>query len=371
MNDHEAPEPDVLVQTALRLLPVPEHEPDFWSRLDVALDAEPPKGGAGSTEDGVDAARGGALVAAAGATGPRTDEVPVVELVPTPVPGVVPAAMRRPSNVVLSVLAVAAAIAVVVAGASLVRSRTDDGVGEEEAASTEEADAEPGAPEGLVAPDGEPAAAVVVDWINAVAAGEMEEAWSLLGPRSQTDWGSFDAFAGERTALAEGYGAWRVSDPEVIVTPLDEDGDEALVVVTLVGTVPQEGSTHLRADAFPVRLVGDRGVLELYDSAGVMEIVVPDDVGTDGSLPVMAPTEEIVLVVPGGVVPILRLGDGPVLVCGEAPGSELTPLEGTTGQRCGYSPPDGLPAGDQALLAAFTSGDGLSVTAHGAPFTVR
>jgi hypothetical protein len=379
VTDHDPIEPDPLVETALRLLPVPDHEPDFWARVEEALDAAPPKRSATAEKrpaasGGPGAAGKGALTAAAAAAvsagRPRTAALPALELVPGPVPGVVPAAMRRPSNVVLSAIAVVAAIAVLVAGATLVRSRTDDGLSDE-AASTEPAGAPSAAPEGLVAPSDEPAAAIVVDWINAVAAGEMEEAWSLLGPRSQTDWGSFDAFASEATGLAEGYGAWRVSAPEILVTPLGEDGDEGLVVVTLVGAVPQEGTTRVRADAFPVRLVGERGVLELYDSAGVMEIVVPDDVGADGALPVLDPSEEIVLVVPGGVVPVLRLGDGPVVVCGEAPGTQLTPLEGTPGQRCGYSPPGGLPAGDQVLLAAFTSPDGSSVTAHGAPFTVR
>lgn len=378
----ERPEPDVVVETALRLLPVPDHEPGFWARLGTALDVEPDRSAARTSATALrspgEEGRSGpgeepGRARPVGPGDPDAAPAPVVQLQPTPVVGVVPPAMHRRSNVVLSALAVAAAVAVVVAGASLVRSRTDDGGPNEETASNEVADGTPDAAgEVFAAPADEPAAAVVVDWINAVAAGEAEDAWALLGPRSQADWGSFDAFAAERTRLAEGYGAWRVADPEVIVTALGGEGEEQLVVVMLVGAVPQEGTTRMRADAFPVRLAGDRGVLELYDSAGVMEVVVPDDVGADGSLPVLDPAEEIVLVVPGDVsAPVLRLGDGPVLVCGEAPGTELTPLGGTSGQRCGYAPAEGLPPGDHVLLAAFTSVDGRSVTAHAAAFTVR
>src|SRR5690606_16691677 len=107
VSDHDPIEPDVLVQTALRLLPVPDHEPDFWTRLEEALDAEAvpvsrnvEEGSAALEEKPGHPGPGGPGPDAAGA--PRTDEVPVVELVPAPVPGVVPAAMRRPSNLVLS-----------------------------------------------------------------------------------------------------------------------------------------------------------------------------------------------------------------------------------------------------------------------------
>ena len=34
--------PDAVVRTALQLLPIPAHPDDFWTRLDAALDAEPP-----------------------------------------------------------------------------------------------------------------------------------------------------------------------------------------------------------------------------------------------------------------------------------------------------------------------------------------
>ncbi|MGV3759939.1 MAG: hypothetical protein ACO1PW_10435 [Actinomycetota bacterium] len=383
-TDHEPIEPDVLVQTALRLLPVPDHEPDFWARLEAALDAEPAPSIAGrqaKVEEG-QAASGekpghprpggpdadGPDAAGRGASRPME----VIELVPGPVPGVVPVAMRRTSNLVLSVLAVAAAIAVVVAGASLVRSRVDDDPFEDETAAEAEGDASTTAGEAATfsAPADEPAAAAVVAWIDAIAAGEMEAAWELLGPESQAYWGSFEAFAAERTGFAEGYGAWRVADPTFLVTPLEGTSEE-LVLVTLVGAVPQEGTTIHRADTFPVLLGGEVALLEPHGSAGVMEIVVPDDPAEDGTPASVGTDEELVLVVPEGVsAPVLRVDDGEPVVCGQPPGTELTDLEGTPARRCGYAPEGGLPSGEHVLVAAFTSPDGTSVTAHSVAFRV-
>lgn len=361
MTDDEPIEPDVLIQTALRLLPVPDHEPDFWARLEQALDAEPRRSIA-HTSSGDEQGS---------ATG-TTDVVPVVEVVPSPVAGVVPAAMRRRSNLVLSGLAVAAAVAVVVAGASLVRSRVEDDPLDDE--SPAEADDDAGSTSAgaapLAAPADEPAAAAVVEWIDAVAAGEMEAAWELLGPESQTYWGSFGDFAAEHTRFAERYGAWRVADPRFLLTPL-ESASGQLVLVTLVGAVPQEGTASPWTDTFPVRTSGDAAVLELHASAGVMEIVVPEDPAEDGTPASMAADEALVLVVPDGVpAPVLRIDDGPVLVCGESPGTELTDLEGTPARRCQLSPAAGLRAGDHVLIAAVTSADGTSVTAQSATFTV-
>ena len=386
---HERPDPDVVVETALRLLPVPDHEPAFWARLEAALDAEPtpraarPLVGAPATEAGAPGAEGEPRRASRGPVGPAAApaSVPVVELAPTPVPGMVPAAMRRRSNLVLSALAVAAALAVVVAGASLVRSRTADDPATEEVADAPPEGVESEGPEATEPPIAaalgsqadDPAVGVVVEWVQALAAGDVDAAWGLLGPASQAHWGTSSGFEAERSALAEGYGAWAAATPElVLVTPLEGAGDGDLVVVTLVGPVEQEGAVATRADAFPVRLDGDAGLIELYASAGVMEIVVPEDAAPDGARPPMAPGDEIVLVVPGGVEPpLLRLDDGEVLVCGEAAGTELTDLDGASGQRCGFAPPEGLPPGDHVLTAVFASPDGRLVTAHSARFSVR
>ena len=82
------------------------------------------------------------------------------------------------------------------------------------------------------------------------------------------------------TDLAEGYGAWSAAEPDdVLVTPVAADDDGTIAVVTLVGTVEQEGTTQARADAFPVRIVDGDVVLEPFASAGDLEVVIPEPAG--------------------------------------------------------------------------------------------
>ena len=368
MTDELVPA-DPVVRTALQLLPVPDHDDAFWARLDATLAQEPAPGVA--RREPLRAVAPGRAADRAG-TSRQPTTVPLVELEARPAHGVVPPAMRRRSNVVLSAIAVAAAVVVVVAGTSLVRSRTGDD------ADTDAADAPEATVEGettssvstLTAPDDEPAVAAVVAWVNALAGGDMEAAWDALGPASQAHWGSMSAFAAERSGLAEGFGAWSTGTPDdVVLTSLRTTGDDELVVVTLIGTVDQEGSRVSRADAFPVRLTGEDAVIELYAYAGELEIVVPEPADQGHARPTVASGDELVVVVPEGVpAPVLRLDDGEILVCGEAPGTELTVLEGASGQRCGYAPEGGIPAGERVLTVAFSTPDGRSVTARSVRF---
>lgn len=369
MSDTEGPGPDRVVETALRLLPVPDHGPDFWSRVEASLSAEPDRSRRAAAAD--------PTVAAPPPTNEEpareeTGQVPAVVLEPVPL-GVVPAAMRRPSNLVLSVLAVAAAVAVVVAGSALVRSRAADDTPDEDVAAPTATDAVDGSTSAppvatLTAPEGEDEAVVVVDWVRALAEGDTEAAWELLGPSSQAHWGSLDAFAAERTAFAEGYGAWAsATADQVIVTPLVEG---SLAVVTLVGTVEQEGTSQVRADAFPVREVGGELRVELYGSAGAIEIVVPADPDADGRPSTLAVGDELIVVSPEEAeAPVLRVDDATPVTCGEAADTSLTLLDTTSGQRCAYQP-GSLGAGDHVLTVAVWSGDGTSVTAYAVRFAV-
>jgi hypothetical protein len=284
--------------------------------------------------------------------------------------------MRRRSNVVLSAIAVAAAIAVVVAGTSLVRSRTGDDAATDvaeapEETNTSEAPASSSSISTLAAPDDEPAVAAVVAWVNALGQGDVDAAWSALGPASQAHWGSRSSFAAERSGLAEGYGAWSTVEPEeILLTPLASSGDGELVVVTLVGSIEQEGTEVARADAFPVRIVDGEAEVELFAFAGELEVVVPEPVPEGGTRPVVATDDELVVVVPSDAdAPVIRLDDGEVLVCGEAPGTRLTPLEGSAGRRCGYTPKGGIPKGQRVLTVAFWSTDGAEVSAESVRFT--
>ena len=47
------------------------------------------------------------------------------------------------------------------------------------------------------------------------------------------------------TDLAEGYGAWSAAEPDdVLVTPVAAGDEGTIAVVTLVGTVEQEGTAQ-------------------------------------------------------------------------------------------------------------------------------
>jgi hypothetical protein len=370
-----AVEDDPFVRTALQLLPVPAHEDDFWTRLDAALDAEPSR----------------ARSDLAGRTPPLTEPVDVagdpapepalrvVELEPDRPLGLVPPGVRRRSNVVLSAVAVAAAVVVVVAGTSLVRERSLDPAPTDSAAAPSETTADPAVTATstttsvttLASPrGGDLPTEAVLAWVAALGSGDLDAAWDAMGPASQAHFGSQSAFEAEGSGLAEGYGAWSAAEPDVVhVTSLTASGDGEVVVVTLVGTVEQEGSPNHRADAFPVRVVGGEAHIEPFAFAGEVEIVVPEGVPDGGERPVVASDDALVVVVPRGVEdPVIRLDDGPVLTCGEAEGTELTELEDAPGQRCVYRPEGGIDPGDRVLTVAFLSTDGTGISAQSVRF---
>ena len=354
--------PDPYVRTALQLLPVPSHGDDFWEALSLALDAEP---GPAMAEQPV----------------PVDPPAPtaVVELVPTRALGLVPPGVRRRSNVVLSAVAVAAAVMVVVAVTTLVRDRSDTTAERE----TELADAAGEDPQDVqltststslttqTGPNSrELPTTAVLAWVGALSSGDIDSAWTAIGPASQDYWGSKAAFNAERSGLAEGYGAWSATTPdEVHITSLTASGDGEVVVVTLVGTVDQEGTRQRRADAFPVRVVHGEARLEPFAFAGELEIVVPAPVTDGGTRPIVQVDDELVVVVPRGVeAPVIRLDDGETLVCGQAEGTELTELEEAPGQRCSYQPEGGIAPGVRVLTVAFLSPDGTGISAEAVLF---
>jgi hypothetical protein len=303
----------------------------------------------------------------------------VVDLEPDPALALVPVGIRRRSNVVLSAIAVAATIVVVIAGTTLVRDRTGGGADTADVADAPDdtTDARMASTSSSVpttssltsGADAAPADAVLA-WVDALAAGDTHTAWSAMGPASQSHFGSESAFADEGSALAEGYGAWSAATPDdILVTSLVASGDGEVVVVTLVGTVEQEGTRQHRADAFPVRVVHGVASLEPFAFAGEVEIVVPEPVPEGGTRPLVHADDELVVVVPRGVdAPMIRLDDGQTLVCGEAEGTELRELEGTPGQRCTYRPEGGIDPGDRVLTVGFLSTDGTGISAESVLF---
>lgn len=374
-----AVEDDPFVRTALQLLPVPAHEDDFWARLGTALDAEPAPTRSASAPVAV--APAPTRTEAADVDTPTAPDpaLRVVELEPARPLGLVPPGVRRRSNVVLSAVAVAAAVVVVVAGTSLVRERSLDPAPTDDAAAPAETTADPAitatstttSVTTLADPrGGDLPTEAVLTWLGALGTGDLDAAWDAMGPASQAHWGSQSAFEAEGSGLAEGYGAWSAAEPDAVhVTSLTASGDGEVVVVTLVGTVQQEGSANHRADAFPVRVVGGEAHIEPFAFAGELEIVVPEGVPDGGERPVVHSDDALVVVVPRGVEdPVIRLDDGPVLTCGEAEGTELTELEDTPGQRCEYRPDGGIDPGDRVLTVAFLSADGTGISAQSVLF---
>jgi hypothetical protein len=101
-------------------------------------------------------------------------------------------------------------------------------------------------------------------FVEAIAAQDYDDAWDLLGPRSQETLGAREALEEQGTTLTEGWGAWARSPDALIfssgpLTDIDEDHPHGLYVVTFTGTVTQEGTTEQRTIAVPAWVEHDAG----------------------------------------------------------------------------------------------------------------
>ena len=371
MSDDLPVDDDPVVRTALQRLPVPPHHDDFWARLDHRLAADRPE-----------RPRRAAPLGSGDPTPPDDLDEPgagVVDLAAAPSLAAVPPVLRRRSNAALLMAAAAAAVIAVVAGTTLIRQHGGVELDTSESAQPQPEIAEgtsttsaAAPPAGAAADDVDASSDAVLRWVAALGEADGEAAWAALGPASRDELGSRATFDDRLSALAEGYGSWSATTPErILVTPLGTQGGDTLVIVTLVGEVAPEGMPERRADAFPVRIVEGVAQLEPFADAGSIELVVPEPQvvppGGDGPL---VEGDELVVVVPDGAgAPILRLDDAAPIVCGEAAGSELTPLDGLAGQRCSYRPEGGIAAGPRLLTVALASADGARITATSVLFS--
>lgn len=269
---------------------------------------------------------------------------------------VVPEAMRHQrSNIALAVVAVAAVALVAFAGSSLVRSRTDGGAPESiEAANTAfRADS-------LAAGSNDPAARAVFTWIGQLADGNTDGAWTSLGPASQQGIGGRAAFDGQFDALADSYGAWSGVQPAaLLVTPLAASDEGTVTIVTLIG----EAGGVLRTDAIPVRIAGGVATIEAFADAGQIGLETP--ASSEGAQVGLG--DELSVLVPDDVTPVIRLDQGPTQRCGDAPGTSLDDAGGGR-QRCTYIPEGGIQAGGRVLTVGFTAPDGPEVSARSVRF---
>jgi hypothetical protein len=270
---------------------------------------------------------------------------------------VVPQAMRHRSNVAVAVLAVAAVAVVAFAGSTLVRSRSGGGAAE----TAIEAEDTAFRADSLAAGSTDPAAKAVLAWVGRLGDGDIEASWAALGAASQQALGGRSRFDDRFDALAAEWGAWASAQPDaLLITPVTASDEGTVSVVTLIGTVGGDQ----RADAFPVRISAGVAKVEAFADAGKIGLESPDssqgaEVGTD---------DELSVVVPGGVTPIVRLDQGPVQRCGEAAGTSLETTDGGDHQRCTYSPQGGMDEGGRVLTVAFTSRDGQGVSARSVRF---
>ena len=358
-------EPDHVTQTALRLLPIPPHGETFWDDLERAIDARP-------------AATGPVFVLPERTDQQRGLERVEIERAIDDALALVPPALRRRSNAVVLAAAAAAVVMVVFAGSSLVRERTDDD--QVLLASTGAATGASGALNALV-DEAHPASSTpvtlsakheaastdaVAAWVDAVHAGDAEDAWLAMGPASQDHFGSQAAFGEQLAELDRGLGDWSEVDlNDVLVTPVLSSDEGTVAVVTLVGTTETLGESQPEAQAFPVRILDGVVVLEPFAPAGELELVVPEPLSESGTRDPVEHGDELVIVVPQGVeAPILRLDDGDTVVCGEAEGTELRAMDDLPMQRCSYLPTAGIASGEHTLTVAFLGADGLSISAE-------
>ena len=138
-----------------------------------------------------------------------------------------PRSLRRRSNVVLSMVAVFAAVAVVVAGSTLVRQRS---TAPSNAANRGQRGRNAGVPTAAATTTGEEAAATttaVLAWGSAMAAGDADRAWELLGPASQAHFGARSGFAAQHGTADAAYARWstaKADDAVVMTVPAGGSG---------------------------------------------------------------------------------------------------------------------------------------------------
>jgi hypothetical protein len=351
-------EPDGVVRTALQMLPIPAHDHDFWGRLEVALHAEPRHVAPAEPLPEV-------VVAGPRPGAAAQPSAPVREL--DAALAVVPLAFRRPSNVLLGLVATAAVVVVAIAGTSLMAERDGTSVSEPEADAALETLVRNAQANGTVtslsADREDESSEAVLAWVADLGSGDADGAWEAMGPVSQAHFGSQAEFEGSMSDLVEGYGPSSAAQPErVLVTPVAAADDATIAVVTLIGDA--------RADAFPVRIEDGDVKVEPFASAGDLEVVIPEASSDDAlSWESVGTGEELVFVLPGDAeAPVLQVDGGDTVVCGEAQGTELGDLDQSSGQRCAYLPEGGFEAGAHTLTIAFLGPDGDSVTAESIQF---
>lgn len=277
---------DPVVVRALQRVEVLEHAPDFWERLSSRLATLDAPAAPTTHDDDAD-----------GAGAADAESIPVV-------------ALERERRSVPSrrgwLLAVAAVLVLVLGVAALVATDDDDRVRVGPAAgpgSTSTTQASPRDPKGLPR-----SATVVLEFLEALANGDVAGAAMRMGPRSEAyieaTTGSVEDFLRQ---AAEGYGAWAAAADRSITTIEVRPGD---VVVVLSGTITVEGAAERRHDAFPVRYAESAGAWFVepwaFDRAtgGRIQWLTPTGAGPHDEIRIAAPAEGTAWLSIDGATPV-------------------------------------------------------------------
>ena len=188
-------------------------------------------------------------------------------------------------------------------------------------------------------------------WIAAISAGDADLAWALMAPESQEAIGGREGFDDTFTALQEGWGAWAdATDPTGEGSPwvFTNQIDGEVVVVTLAGTVTQEGTEAQRAAALPVMVSGDVALVQPFLRGDPVEFVVPEG-GDEPSVVFPDPVFEVI--VPGEPAVQFFVGD-------EAIESTVTGGSGETSLAT-TAPVPGLEVGGLEVLTVVYLEEGL------------
>ena len=215
----------------------------------------------------------------------------------------------------------------------------------------------------------------VLAWVDDLGAGDADAAWDAMGAglagplRLAGRVRGPDDRSGRGLRRLVGRRARR--GPR---HPVAAGDDGTVAVVTLLGTVEQEGTAQARADAFPVRIVDGDVVLEPFASAGDLEVVIPEPVSDDGAELGAGRHRR------GARVRAARRRRGARCSRSTAatPSSAARPrapscsdLDQSDGQRCAYLPEGGFEAGDHTVTIAFLGPGGDSITAESIHFDRR
>ncbi|MDP1818319.1 MAG: hypothetical protein Q8K58_00310 [Acidimicrobiales bacterium] len=345
-------ERDPVVAKALGDIDVPGYEPGFFDRLDARLDRERAVGPV-------------PVIGTAGDRSARGDTPIELDADPRVVP--LAPVRRAPRLRAARLLAVAAAVAVAAVVAWQAR---PDGDELRTASPTQTAAPTTGSAAGTTdataSVPGPSAEADLRAWIEAIAAGDVDEAVKRTGPRTAAYYKALGAdLRGVMVEYGEGYGAWADSpDLELTVLPLGEVGGQAVAAVVLSGTWNGEGGPRYRVEAIPVVQLRPGGSWTVEPAAF--------DPFTEGRLIVLSPPSgEDGL---GGLPP-----EGTIDVSGDRGGAYWFSIDGAPPTRIdspggeesvSFDPDDdALTSGTHSLVVAQV--DEQNITAAAGTFTVE